>query len=158
MITEDTLTKAVFKEMRQYALEAQSLSKQLDVMNNEEIYHLLIKKKLAFIESTQEELLQLRAFYRSLSLSVMKGVITVQDCADMGVHYSQSILQLEVETARVTRKIQEIENLIEENVQWTVAIAKLSAYDSFERADIVRLVRSITVFSKLNINVALVSI
>lgn len=146
MISADALIEAVFKVVRHYALKAQVFSQKIETMNNDEIYPLLNMNKLAFIKNAQEQLLQLKVFHSSLVLSMIGGVITKQDCADMEASYTQKILQLDAEISKLKLQTKVIARHIDETVKWLKEISKLAGRDSFERVDIVRLIGSITVF------------
>lgn len=156
MIAENVLIAAVFSKIQCYIEKARLLSKDIEQMTNKEIGHLFTKDILNFIENTQEQVQQLRAYQSTLCVSLIRGIISAEDKADMEVAYTQEILQLEAAIAEATGQVQAIEAHIDERVMWIAEIVRLTDMTNFERIHVIRLIKRITVLFKTAITIEFV--
>lgn len=151
MIEGSALISATFKGVQQYIERVRLLSEKMLHMTEKEKVQIFTKDKLALIKNTQERLQKAKEYKSSLRVSEFRGVVSPENRKDMEDTYAEEILLLETQIAEIIEDVQSIADHIDEYVEKLILISKLADRISFDRGEVVRLVKRIVVLSKSEI-------
>nr|WP_308626278.1 hypothetical protein [uncultured Eisenbergiella sp.] len=156
MIEESALISATFKGIQQYIERVRLLSKKMLHMAEKEKVQIFTKDKLALIENTQERLQKAKEYESSLRVSELLGIVSPENRKDMEDVYAEEILLLKTQIAEMIEQVQMIADHIDKYAEQLTLISKLSDSISFDRGEVVRLVKRIVVLSKSEISLEFV--
>lgn len=156
MIEESALISATFKGIQQYIERVRLLSKKMLHMAEKEKVQIFTKDKLALIENTQERLQKAKEYESSLRVSELLGIVSPENRKDMEDVYAEEILLLKTQIAEMIEQVQMIADHIDKYAEQLTLISKLSDSISFDRGEVVRLVKRIVVLPKSEISLEFV--
>lgn len=153
MIREERLMEIVFGQLNTYLNGLGQLICQFDRMNDEEVYRLLTQKQTILLEALNDKMGKVAFLKSSLSSSLVKGIVTTDDYAEMATDYTNEIIKLESNINTLITEIQSIVAHKNAQLEWLKAICKTLEVSGFDRAGIVWIVKSILVKSKTDVEV-----
>lgn len=156
MIEGNALISATFKGVQQYIERVRLLSEKMLHMAEKEKVEIFTKDKLALIENTQERLQKAKEYKSSLRVSELRGIVSPENRKDMEDAYAEEILLLESQIAEIIEDVQSIADHIDKYAEQLTLISKLSDSISFDRGEVVCLVKRIVVLTKSEISLEFV--
>ena len=153
MIREEKLIEIVCEQLNTYLSDLGQLICQLSHMDSEAIDRALTQRQTAHLERLYDEMRKAVMLKSSLSSSLVKGIVTTDDYAEMATAYTNEIIKLESNINTLITEIQSIVAHKNAQLDWLKTICKTMQVSDFDRAGIVRIVKSILVKSKTDVEV-----
>jgi hypothetical protein len=153
MVKENNLKQCVSASLKAHIESLTELDALINGINADSVNKRLILQKTAQISENQARIDKYNQLKSGLFDNYVNGVITKEEFGLYKSRYTSENTTLEKANIRLKGEVLELRENKGERLKWLENFKTLSEKAEFDRAAIVRLIQSITIFSKTDIQI-----